>query len=132
MPNIKQKSNEYMIAAQELINKSMFNSSIHCSYYSRLLQMKYILAHYSAKPICYAVQDKIDSSGSHEYILNEIRNRVRDSKKAKEIVDIFRLLKNRRVKADYRDVLFSLDDSLDIKQKSESLERKLKDQFGAI
>lgn len=132
MSNIQQKSNEYMIAAQELINKSMFNPSIHCSYYSRLLQMKYILAHYSANPICYADQNKIGSQGSHEFILNEIRNRVRDSKKAKEIVDLFRLLKNRRVKADYEESLFDLDNSLDIKQKSESLDRKLKDQFGAI
>lgn len=57
MPNIKLKSIEYMEAAQELINKRIYNASVHCSYYSRLMQMKYILAHHKS-PIDYNTQNE--------------------------------------------------------------------------
>lgn len=132
MPNIKQKSKEYMDAAQELINKGYSNSSIHCSYYSRLLQMKYILANCSDRPISYDNQNKHTGESCHEYILTEIRNRVKIPNKARDIVQIFRYLKSERIEADYRDKIFTQTEALDVKQKSESLRQKLNDQFGAI
>lgn len=121
-----------MDAAQELINKGYNNASIHCSYYSRLLQMKYILANCSDRPISYAVQNNHKGEDSHEYILIGIKNRIKNSNKAKDIVQIFRYLKSERVEADYRDKIFTQIDALDIKLKSENLRQRLNDQFGAI
>lgn len=132
MSNIKQKSKEFMNAAQFLIDKGCNNSSIHCSYYSCLLQMKYILANCSDRPISYDVQDKHKGDNSHIYILTEISNRAKNPKKAKDIVQIFRYLKDERVEADYHDKIFTQNDALSIKQTSENLRQKLNDQFGAI
>ncbi|WP_459187296.1 HEPN domain-containing protein [Parabacteroides sp. APC149_11_2_Y6] len=132
MPNIRKKAIEYLDAAQDLINKGHYNSSVHCSYYSRLLHMKYILAHHAERPISYDVQNEKRETGSHDFILEEINNRIDSHKKAKDIVEFFRYLKSERVDADYRDKLFDAEACLDIKQKAEGLKTKLNDQFGTL
>lgn len=132
MPAMRNKSEEFMNAARELINKGYCNSSIHCAYYSRLLQMKYILARCSDRPIPYDVQNKHRGESSHEYILMEIKNRVKSPNKAKDIVQIFRFLRSERVEADYRDKMFTVIDALDVRQQSENLRQKLNDQFGVV
>ena len=131
MPNIKLKSIEYMEAAQELINKRIYNASVHCSYYSRLMQMKYILAHHK-RPIDYNTQNEKREKGSHEYIITEISNRISNRSQSLRIVQCFRALKSLRMDADYKDVLLKADDSTLAKQMSEGLKQKLNAQFGNI
>lgn len=132
MPNIRLKSEECLMAAQDLISLKRYNSSVHCSYYSRLLHMKYILAHHPHKPVSYDVQNEKRMSGSHTFILEEICNRIDNGRKKKDIVEFFRFLKSQRIAADYEDKLFTDLECLDVKQKSEGLKQKLNDQFGVL
>lgn len=132
MPEIKKKSEECLNAAQKLIDCRMYNSSVHCSYYSAFLFMKYILAHTSNKPIDYVTQKEEGGSNSHKYVSKEIYDRVTNYGKLKDIRQLYAFLKEMRIEADYSNKLFPDTDSLDIIDKSKSLHRKLKDQFGAL
>lgn len=131
MPKIKEKSEEYLVAAQTLINCRSYNPSVHCSYYSRLLQMKYILAHHQ-RSISYDIQNQKREGDSHLYILEQINNRIGDSRKGTKICQYFRYLKDLRVEADYREKLFTDIECLDVKEVSEGLKKKLNDQFGVL
>lgn len=65
---MNKKSEENILAAEELISRGYYNSSIHCSYYALFQYMKYIL---NSRGLCsYAVQDqKTNAHGSHNNIL---------------------------------------------------------------
>ena len=130
---MKRKSEDTLTVAQELINrKGIFcTQSVHCSYYAVLQRMKYILAHLAKNPIPYDKQNPDDKS-SHEKILEEIKNRIDKPKNGRNFSFEFRLLKNDRIKADYTEKQFNVDESADCKNRAESLLYKLKSYFGDI
>lgn len=132
MPSIKKKSEECLEAAQKLINSGMFNSSVHCSYYSVFLYMKYILANTSDRPVSYVTQKEQGKTDSHKYVFREITNRVNNPPKLKDIKQLYDFIKAKRIDADYTDKLFIDVESLDVIDKSKGLHQKLNDQFGKL
>lgn len=128
---MKNKANSSLKAAQILINNGQYNSSIHCSYYAVFQYMKYILANLKVRSISYEKQDEkhIDS---HEFIIIEIKNRIKKPNDGKDFAEQARILKSCRKTADYHLESFSQDDSLEQKQSAENLISKLKTYFGNI
>ncbi len=94
------KSEENILAAEELISKGYYNSSIHCSYYALFQHMMYIL---HSRGLCsYAVQNqKTNAPGSHNNILKELRGHIKDAALSRNVRDSFRILKTQRAMADY-------------------------------
>lgn len=132
MPNIKIKSEECLKAAQKLIDLEMYNSSIHCSYYSVFLYMKYILANTANRPVSYEAQKEQGKTESHKFVIREIRNRVAGEKQEKDIRQLFDYIKAERINADYTDKLFDANASLSVIDMSKGLFQKLNDQFGKL
>ncbi|SJZ58470.1 hypothetical protein SAMN02745171_00540 [Porphyromonas circumdentaria] len=122
--------------AQSLINsqKSPFCTiSVHCSYYAVLQYMKHILANTERTPIPYEKQkSRAEQQSSHEYILGEVRQRISDCRTGKEFARQVRLLKQKRIIADYEIGNFSVEESLECRNLAEGLIAKLKSCFGNI
>ena len=97
---MNKKSEENILAAEELISRGYYNSSIHCSYYALFEYLKYIL---NSRGLCsYAVQDqKTNAHGSHNNILEELRGHIKDAALSRKVRDSFRSLKKQRTIADY-------------------------------
>jgi len=76
---LKNKSIDNLEAADLLIQNGKYASSVHCSYYSCLQLMKYVIYKYIGKP--YSMQDEETKmcgkqnrykKSSHEYLIDEI------------------------------------------------------------
>lgn len=115
-----------LISAQQI---SGYNSSIHCSYYAVLQYMKYILNETDNHPIEYNQQKSQGGESSHEYIIKAIKDRIENKYQARllecEIYD----LKNLRIKADYTQTNFTIDNAQKCKIQAESIINKLNQQF---
>ena len=107
---MNKKSEENIFAAEELICRGYYNSSIHCSYYALFQYMKYIL---DSRGLCsYAEQtDKTKTPGSHNNILEELRLHIEDAKLSRNVRNSCRSLKTRRTKADYEIIPMEQDES---------------------
>lgn len=95
------KSEENILAAEELISKGYYNSSIHCSYYALFQHMKYILDHCG---LCtYESQDKkTNTKGSHDNILKELEPHIKDVQLRCKVHHSFPFWKKLRSVADYQ------------------------------
>ena len=69
---------------------------------------------------------------SHKYLINQIKQRINNSKKARKFVQAVRELKEARVDADYRIRQFTQEESLACKQQAEELITKLIMYFGDL
>ena len=131
---MKSKALDNLYVAQQLINKKeprCYNASIHCSYYAVFQYMKYMLAHAEVDPISYDQQKKdSQDQGSHDYLIGQIKRRIRQPMNARDFAQDVRALKKDRVDADYETREFDLDESLVCKQQAEGLISKLKRYFG--
>jgi len=128
MPNILLKSQENLTAAQELINKRRFTSSVHCSYYSVLQFMKYILHHKCS--FDYSSQNDCVGGDSHDVILTGIIKAGKGDTFIRNLRTNFYHIKRERKRADYEDgSLFSDLESIDVRDKSEALISNLKREF---
>lgn len=131
---MKHKAEKSLSAAQKLIDTREtfgYNSSIHCSYYAVLQYMKYMLANTNRRPLTYEEQNaKIKNS--HEFILEEIANRINLQTNRRDFTQQVRTLKKLRVAADYTERDFTEDESLDVKEKADNVISKLKQYFGNI
>ncbi|PNE23909.1 hypothetical protein BHU16_10080, partial [Tannerella sp. oral taxon 808] len=123
-------------AAETLINKQeekYYTASIHHAYYAVFQYMKYVLAHTDMQPLSYEEQtEKSGGKGSHKYLINQIKQRINNSKKARKFVQAVRELKEARVDADYRIRQFTQEESLACKQQAEELITKLIMYFGDL
>ena len=133
MTQIKHKSTQKQEAAQCLINNGFYAESIHCSYYSCLLYMKYILHHISTKKnaVSYEKQE-IKGASTHMHILRLMKERINQPSKQKKVAKNFRYLKDMRNDADYSAELFSAKESYTVKKKAESLKKILTNTFGNL
>ena len=133
---MKTKAIGNLEAAETLINKQeekYYTASIHHAYYAVFQYMKYILAHTDMQPLSYEEQtEKSGGKGSHKYLINQIKQRINDSKKARKFVQAVRELKEARVDADYRIRQFTQEESLACKQQAEELITKLIMYFGDL
>ena len=130
---MKTKANDNLKSAQMLINNKQYTTSVHCSYYAAFQYMKYMLANTDRNPISLQVQNAYDGVSSHEFILKEIKNRLKKTlKEERNFEDDVRYLKKERVDADYSNRVFTDIESLDDKEKAEGIISKLKTYFGNI
>lgn len=134
----KEKAQNNLAAAQFLINQQCvkyYAPSVHCSYYAVFQYMKYMLAHATNSPLTYERQKenaRAQKGDSHEYILDEIRQRINKRKDATDFTHDVRELKSRRVSADYEMNEITLDESIECKERAEGLISKLKRYFGNL
>ena len=133
---MKTKAIGNLEAAETLINKQeekYYTASIHHAYYAVFQYMKYILAHTDMQPLSYEEQtEKSGGKGSHKYLINQIKQRINNSKKARKFVQAVRELKEARVDADYRIRQFTQEESLACKQQAEEVITKLIMYFGDL
>ena len=131
---MKAKAIGNLDVAQQLINKKepcFYTASIHCSYYAVFQYMKYMLAHIENDPISYNQQkNESQDQGSHDYLIDQIKHRIRKPIDARDFAQDVRALKKERVDADYETRVFDLEESLECKQQAEGLISKLKRYFG--
>lgn len=88
------------VLSQDKDHRDGWNTSIHCSYYAVFQYMKYLLAEKAKTRISYDDQDK-QQENSHKYILEEIKNRIKNSNNARRIRDRILNLRQHRIAADY-------------------------------
>ena len=105
---LKNKSNENLVAANLLIQNGKYASSVHCAYYSCLQLIKHIINKYVGKS--YKMQDGEafhHRKSSHGYLLNEIvknLNQKNGVNFANTVRRAFFELKDDRLKADYQNI----------------------------
>ena len=131
---MKEKSLGSLRAAQLLIETHEtygYDASIHCSYYSVLQYMKFVLSSTERSPIEYGKQNSHGES-SHEYIIKAIRDRIENRYQARLLVDDIYDLKNQRRVADYTIMSFTEENAAECKAKAENIIIKLKQQFGNL
>ena len=133
---MKTKAIGNLEAAETLINKQeekYYTASIHHAYYAVFQYMKCVLAHTDMQPLSYEEQaEKSGGKGSHKYLINQIKQRINNSKKARKFVQAVRELKEARVDADYRIRQFTQEESLACKRQAEELITKLIMYFGDL
>lgn len=112
-------------------NQAGWTTSIHCSYYAVFQYMKYLLAEKAKLPVSYSVQDNKKDEGSHQYILNEIKNRIENDDVARKLRDRILNLRQHRVNADYRPVVFTQEEALDCKAEADAIIKNLKNLISA-
>lgn len=132
---MKDKALGNIIVARELLNNGDIfycNASIHCSYYAVLQYMKYMLAHTSKSPIAYDEQDSSCGNDSHNFILQNVQNRITNLSNSRSFAQKVRDLKNIRIVVDYHIEIVHQESGLECLQKAESCIANLKQYFGNI
>lgn len=124
------KSNMSMKAATTLVsskNQGCWNSSIHCSYYSLLQMMMYMLVDVK-RPPC-SMENIVNKGDTHMRIKEAVVLEICSPKERVSFITGFDMLKRMRVKADYTTEQFSQEMCLELKEKSESLRNKVVSYF---
>lgn len=132
---MKEKALGNINVAQLLLNKSgecYSNTSVHCSYYAVFQYMKYILAKTDKMPISYEDQDSKQGVDSHNFILEEVKKRIDNTTNKRRFAQQVRLLRNSRIRADYKSEVIMQNEGLECKQQAEACISKLKQFFGNI
>lgn len=125
------KSKENYDAAIILHGQNKYNASVHCSYYSVFILLKYILCNCD-KPIPLDKQNDSTGGFSHEQIIEEVKNRVPSPSNARQIKTKIQVLKTKRHAADYEDTMFDSADCLDAKQDADTCLKTIKSTFEEI
>ena len=105
MGYLREKSSFNKDAAELLIEKHYYASSVHCSYYSCFQYLKYTLKNFT-KTDYEDIEANCKSSplGTHGYIinaiLNEFRRKERDNREYKRISRLIGDLKEFRITSD--------------------------------
>lgn len=103
----KTKSKESLEAAEALIKKKYFNSSVHCAYYACVQLLNYILRH-NLKMSDAIIEDGIKNfdGGSHEWLQSFFYNHffsvVKSYEQATDFQDNYADFKASRMQADYK------------------------------
>ena len=131
---MKAKALRNLDSAQKLIDNKLYTNSVHCSYYAVFQYMKYMLANTDRNPITLEDQDTTaKGESSHEYILNQIKERINSSpKQERNFTEGVRLLKKERVDADYTTRVFTDIESIECKDRANGLITNLKTYFGNL
>lgn len=115
MSKLRQKSDFNIDAAEHLLSKEYYASSVHCSYYSCFQLLKYTIKEFSG--IYYETQaQNASSSGqkTHQYVINHITGEINshvgfeESRKFKRTINDLKVF---RLESDYEDVEVNLDKS---------------------
>ena len=116
MSFLREKSEQNVSSAKELIELKYYGSSVHCSYYGSFQYMKFALRKF--KNVTY---EKIEAdclgyrSGTHGYVYDNIllalRSKIKDNLDYIYIKRISKDLKTFRTNSDYFNIKISLDDA---------------------
>lgn len=116
MSFLKEKSEDNVSSAKELIELKYYGPSVHCSYYGSFQYMKFALRKYNN-----TTYDKIEAdclgfrSGTHGYICDNIllvlRSKIKDNRDYIYIKRIAKDLKTFRTNSDYFNIKISLDNA---------------------
>jgi hypothetical protein len=122
---LREKSGFNISAAEELINNSIYASSVHCSYYGCFQFLKYTIKNYKNFSYDYIENECFNyAGGTHGYIidtcLNEYRKKV-NLNSYKDLKRNIKDLKEFRISSDY----YNLEISIDQGEKSLSLSKSI-------
>lgn len=121
---ILSKSEENLEVANFLHDENFFCSSVHCSYYSSFQLMLYVLyEYYNYSEQDYYNTNEVNNAGSHNYLINLIRNEIRKINKdsIRDFDNNIRDLKELRKNADYKQIKIFARDSSEAINKSEKI-----------
>jgi hypothetical protein len=114
MSYLEQKSNFNIDSAQELIDKTYYAPSIHCSYYGSFQFMKFSLKNYRNLTYDFIeLECKNYARGTHGYVLDNIKQDLRkkllNTKDYTEVKRKIDELKAFRISSDYFNTQILLD-----------------------
>jgi uncharacterized protein (UPF0332 family) len=125
------KSEWNFLAAKLLIEKEYPNSSVHCSYYSCVQLMRYILMEKYGQTIesIYS-SSKDEKGGSHEALINMFIKHLRGLNfNFREFNTEIQEIKSYRNEVDYKYLEVNKDTAREIRRKAESVRVFLKQKF---
>jgi uncharacterized protein (UPF0332 family) len=129
------KSKENLASAELLIETKYYNSSVHCSYYSCVQIMLNLLLNklgYDPEKLRKEIQVS-GNKGSHVFAINQIFNKIKEKENCHFIAVDFRreisLLKNKRDKADYQEIVIDEQFSKDALGQAKAINTVLNNQF---
>jgi len=109
MDELKHKSQFNMDAANFLIEKNLYASSVHCSYYSCIQLAKHVLLNKLGITEQILKQNYTKPIGSHniirEAIIKELKSRTNDRFKITQFNTKFGIVKQLREESDYHEVV---------------------------
>jgi uncharacterized protein (UPF0332 family) len=131
MEVLLQKSEDNFFASKVLIEKDYPNSSVHCSYYSCLQLMTYILVVKFGETInTLSYKSKEESKGSHEVVINLLGNHLKTMNVGmRTFNNDVNQLKFLRVEVDYKDKSVSKEEGRKIRESAQSVRENLKKIF---
>ncbi len=131
----KQKSKANIKGAELLVKKSLFSSSVHCSYYSNVQLMLHILFtdfRKSEEEIeSDSKQGSIDEKGFHNWLKNTITRELvlKDFMITRDFNNFFGQLKALRVRADYKNSIITRNKAKEAIIFSENINNILEEKF---
>jgi len=135
MPNWKQKSESSLEAATRLINESLPNPSVHCSYYSCVQYIFHVMKDYfgmDVEDIQSQSVSSVNMLGTHRWIQKEIFASLgqHDIMAANQFNDYIGRIKSLRVKADYHFSLVGSREAGKAHQLASDILNILKENYG--
>lgn len=121
------KSNENLEIAQTLINKRLYNASVHCTYYGCFQYIKYVLNIKNILP--YEDQNK-NRPDSHIYLMQSMYNKINSDRIVRAIRTNYESLRDKRKIADYEIDFIGEDDGLIAMDEANRVISNIKSAFG--
>jgi len=126
-----QKSEDSFKATNKLIKYSLYNTSVHCSYYSCIQLSLFIICDKLGIEE-EEINNKSQDSGSHNYIINTISIAIREklsNREGRKFSDNISRLKKRRIVADYKTILIDMAEANSLRQLAYDINENLKTTF---
>lgn len=108
MSNLKNKSEINFEAAKELIDKSFYPSSVHCSYYSCFQLLKFKMNDFFGVTYEQLATDiSFSGKGTHQYLISYVTKEIKENISKDSSRDFSRSIKDLKLfreKSDYEDI----------------------------
>jgi len=124
------KSDDSFKSTNKLIAESLYNTSVHCSYYSCIQMALHIINNKIGMSIA-DIDAGTNSKGSHNWVIGIITQSLQSSKRreARKFNDSIQELKRQRVIADYKEEQILHLKAQELRQLSYELNIFLKTSF---
>lgn len=121
------KSKENLEIAQTLINKRLYNASVHCTYYGCFQYIKYVL---NMKNILLYDEQNKNRPDSHIHLMQSMYNKINSDKIERAIRTNYESLRDKRKIADYEIDFIGEDDGLRAMEEANRVISNIKRAFG--
>lgn len=128
----KEKSGESFKATNKLITEGLYNTSVHCSYYSCVQLMYHTLEKYLNMDQTEIKKESNESQSSHVWLINKVTQLLKQltsKKDARNFSDSVHKLRKCRVSADYDKEFVVERDAVDLRQLSYDISKHLVTTF---